>query len=261
MGVRYNAEKKKIGNYFSTPIYSFRCKCHLCDNWFTVVTSGARQKDETWDPAENGGYVISDADSKPADPLAALEKTTEAQDNLTKVQMPRIDALQAVSDHYGSDPFSHSIRVRRRFRTEKKVEQLKRDADSRIRNTYALPEELDLGNDDDEVKQQAQDEWVKGRQEYLADNNAKRRRTEAELGIAGPPSLHGKAKLGIKAPTASASSSSSSLARAASTAVASGAAGTLRARLLQSKARSSDPFLTRKSRPPDLKGIGVVIRK
>ena len=38
MGVRYNAEKKKIGNYFSTPIYSFRCKCHLCDNWFTIET-------------------------------------------------------------------------------------------------------------------------------------------------------------------------------------------------------------------------------
>ena len=38
MGVRYNAEKKKIGNYYSTPIYSFRCKCHLCDNWFTIET-------------------------------------------------------------------------------------------------------------------------------------------------------------------------------------------------------------------------------
>jgi len=38
MGVRYNAEKKKIGNYFSTPIYSFRCKCHLCDGWFEIHT-------------------------------------------------------------------------------------------------------------------------------------------------------------------------------------------------------------------------------
>lgn len=38
MGVRYNAEKKKIGNYYSTPIYSFRCKCHLCDGWFEIHT-------------------------------------------------------------------------------------------------------------------------------------------------------------------------------------------------------------------------------
>lgn len=68
MGVRYNAEKKKVGNYYSTPIFEFRCKCHLCDNWFTietdpkntryVVTSGARQKNEEWDPEENGGFAI-----------------------------------------------------------------------------------------------------------------------------------------------------------------------------------------------------------
>ena len=38
MGVRYNAEKKKIGNYYSTPIYSFRCKCHLCSGWFEIQT-------------------------------------------------------------------------------------------------------------------------------------------------------------------------------------------------------------------------------
>ena len=38
MGVRYNAEKKKIGNYYSTPIFSFRCKCHLCDGWFEIQT-------------------------------------------------------------------------------------------------------------------------------------------------------------------------------------------------------------------------------
>ena len=38
MGVRYNAEKKKIGMYYSTPIFSFRCKCHLCSGWFEIET-------------------------------------------------------------------------------------------------------------------------------------------------------------------------------------------------------------------------------
>jgi hypothetical protein len=37
-GVRYNAEKKKIGNYYSTPILQFRMKCHLCDNWIEIHT-------------------------------------------------------------------------------------------------------------------------------------------------------------------------------------------------------------------------------
>lgn len=38
MGVRYNAEKKKIGMYYTTPIYQFRMKCHLCDNHFEIKT-------------------------------------------------------------------------------------------------------------------------------------------------------------------------------------------------------------------------------
>ena len=38
IGVRYNAEKKKVGNYYTTPIYRFRMKCHLCDNHFEIET-------------------------------------------------------------------------------------------------------------------------------------------------------------------------------------------------------------------------------
>ncbi|VDK78330.1 unnamed protein product [Litomosoides sigmodontis] len=38
MGVRYNAEKKKIGMYYTTPLYEFRMKCHLCDNYFVIRT-------------------------------------------------------------------------------------------------------------------------------------------------------------------------------------------------------------------------------
>lgn len=37
-GVRYNAEKKQVGNYYSTPVWSFRCKCHLCQSWFEIRT-------------------------------------------------------------------------------------------------------------------------------------------------------------------------------------------------------------------------------
>ena len=38
MGVRYNAEKTKIGNYYTTSIYKFRMKCHLCDGHFEIKT-------------------------------------------------------------------------------------------------------------------------------------------------------------------------------------------------------------------------------
>ena len=38
MGVRYNAEKTTVGQYYSTRIFKFRMKCHLCDNHFEITT-------------------------------------------------------------------------------------------------------------------------------------------------------------------------------------------------------------------------------
>ncbi|PCH42641.1 DUF572-domain-containing protein [Wolfiporia cocos MD-104 SS10] len=171
MGVRYNAEKKKIGNYYSTPIYSFRCKCHLCDGWFEiqtdpkntryVVTSGARQKDEEWDPEENGGFAIHDTDAAatPVDPLAALEKSTAAQAHLTQVQVPRLEALQTLSDHYAADPYTRSQLVRKHFRVEKKAEQTRAADDARVRDKYALPTELALERESEESKKEAAERW------------------------------------------------------------------------------------------------------
>ncbi len=37
-GVRYNAEKRQTGKYFSTKIWTFRMKCHLCDNYLEIRT-------------------------------------------------------------------------------------------------------------------------------------------------------------------------------------------------------------------------------
>ncbi|KAF2078355.1 hypothetical protein CYY_000339 [Polysphondylium violaceum] len=38
VGVRYNAEKKSVGKYFTTTIFSFRMKCHLCSNQLEIET-------------------------------------------------------------------------------------------------------------------------------------------------------------------------------------------------------------------------------
>ena len=37
-GVRFNAEKRKVGNYLSTPIYGFTCKCASCGGKFELRT-------------------------------------------------------------------------------------------------------------------------------------------------------------------------------------------------------------------------------
>ncbi|KAH7884602.1 CWC16 protein [Phlebopus sp. FC_14] len=198
MGVRYNAEKRKVGAYYSTPIYSFRCKCHLCDGWFEiqtdpkntryVVVSGARQKDEEWNPEENGGFAIHDTEgaSAPADPLAALEKSTDAQKHVAKVQIPRLESLQVVSDHYNSDPYTLSSLVRKRFRADKRVEAEKRVVDDQIKGRYGLPETLKLVAEDDAAKLEARGQWEKGRREYEAQTSIRKARLSS---AAIPPSL------------------------------------------------------------------------
>jgi len=66
-GTRYNAEKKKIGKYFSSPIFEFRMKCAECSGWMTINTDpkngdfelvdGVAKKTIEWDQAENGTAV------------------------------------------------------------------------------------------------------------------------------------------------------------------------------------------------------------
>ncbi|EJD06619.1 DUF572-domain-containing protein [Fomitiporia mediterranea MF3/22] len=277
MGVRYNAEKKKIGNYYSTPIFSFRCKCHLCVNWFTIetdpkntqyiVTSGARKKDEDWDPEENGGFKIHDPDKEgPSDPLAALEKETQAQTLLNTVQKPRIEALQEVSEHYNSDPYTLSLRARKRFRAEKKLDKARRDADDAVKGKYALPESLTLVADDDTARAEAREAFAVGRSEQRADRDAKRRRLDAEVGPLGSI---------VSASGASGSQSQSrttlpdrtnrlSVKARPSTESAAEASFSLRNRLLQNTARHSDPFLRQSSsrtKPPDAKSLGVNLKR
>ena len=46
---------------------------------------------------------------------------------MNNVQKPRIESLQTLADHYGSDPYSLSLKVRKRFRVEKKVEKEKQE--------------------------------------------------------------------------------------------------------------------------------------
>ncbi|ESK85125.1 DUF572-domain-containing protein [Moniliophthora roreri MCA 2997] len=225
MGVRYNAEKKKVGNYYSTPIYSFRCKCHLCDGWFEiqtdpkntryVVVSGARQKDEEWNPEENGGFAVHDTDGNrtPADPLAALEKTTDAQNHHKNVQVPRLESLMDVSDHFNADPYSLSLKVRKQFRQDKKIRLEKEKADGKVRDRYALPTTLNLVEDDEKALQEAKEQWENARQEKQSRDN-KRRRLPTQMTITSLSSR-------------SASSASSS------------AAASLRARILNNTAKSS----------------------
>ena len=85
-GVRYNAEKKKAGAYFTTPIWEFSMKCHLCDTLLVIRTdpkgrdyefvSGVRRKVEEFEPEDNELPALATDETRllmEKDPLFKME--------------------------------------------------------------------------------------------------------------------------------------------------------------------------------------------
>jgi len=99
------------------------------------------------------------------DPLVALEKSTESQNYLTKVQAPRLEEIQGLSDKYNEDPYSASVRARKKFREEKKEEKAKEAADNATKSRYGLPAELKLLEEGSSEMDEAKREWLKARRE------------------------------------------------------------------------------------------------
>ena len=129
-GVRFNAHKKKVGMYYSSPIFAFSMTCHLCSGAIEIVTnpketryditSGARKKAE---PEQ------LDLVAREADPIMRLEieatrkKVTESGSGIS-------DLIQANKKQW-DDPYSASQKLRRKFRGEKT--QITRDSEARAK--------------------------------------------------------------------------------------------------------------------------------
>ncbi|XP_054896872.1 probable splicing factor YJU2B [Poeciliopsis prolifica] len=152
MGVRYNAEKKKVGNYYTTPIYRFRMKCHLCVNYIEmqtdpatcdyVIVSGARRKEERWDMAENEQILTTEREEKEkleTDAMYKLDHGGKDKEKLTKA----LPSLSEIQDYQAGwkDDFQLNSSLRRKFRVEKKVlaEQEEKDNAVKMRANLSIP--------------------------------------------------------------------------------------------------------------------------
>ena len=137
MGVRYNAEKTRAGFYYTTAIYKFRMKCHLCESHFEIQTdpknfdyeviSGASRKNERWDHVEGETIAVGDSKEKEkvnTNPMYALEHVV---DDKTKGEShnPSLKEIYRSSMCMDKDYSVNSL-IRKHFRTEKK-EILARD--------------------------------------------------------------------------------------------------------------------------------------
>uniref|UniRef100_A0A663F9R8 Probable splicing factor YJU2B n=2 Tax=Aquila chrysaetos chrysaetos TaxID=223781 RepID=A0A663F9R8_AQUCH len=132
MGVRYNAEKKKVGTYYTTPIYRFRMKCHLCVNYIEmqtdpagcdyVIVSGARRKEERWDMKDNEQVLPTEREEKEkleTDAMFRLEHGVADRATLQRA-IPTLASLQEAQSAW-KDDFALNSRLRRHFREEKKT--------------------------------------------------------------------------------------------------------------------------------------------
>ncbi|XP_051978119.1 probable splicing factor YJU2B [Xyrauchen texanus] len=149
MGVRYNAEKKKVGNYYTTPIYRFRMKCHLCVNYIEmqtdpatcdyVIVSGAQRKEERWDMAENEQILTTEHSEKEkleTDPMYKLDHGGKDKEKL-RAAIPSLTELQEHQSGW-KDDFQINSTLRRKFRNEKKVKAEEEEKDNAVRQRTGL---------------------------------------------------------------------------------------------------------------------------
>ncbi|KAG8521295.1 Coiled-coil domain-containing protein 130 [Galemys pyrenaicus] len=152
MGVRYNAEKKKVGNYYTTPIYRFRMKCHLCVNYIEmqtdpascdyVIVSGAQRKEERWDMEDNEQVLTTEHEKKQkleTDAMFRLEHG-EADRSTLKKALPTLSHIQEAQSAW-KDDFALNSMLRKRFREKKKAmqEEEERDQALQAKASLAIP--------------------------------------------------------------------------------------------------------------------------
>ncbi|XP_051164775.1 coiled-coil domain-containing protein 130 homolog [Leptopilina boulardi] len=161
MGVRYNAEKTKIGMYYSTPLYQFRMKCHLCDNHFEIKTdpanldyiivSGARRQENRWDPTENEQVVPETKETSRRlydDPMFKLEHGVQDK-GVSKSREKALNSVIALNESLWKDDYSSNSALRAKFRAEKKEIEKKKSLDKSLLNKMGININLVAEHEDD----------------------------------------------------------------------------------------------------------------
>lgn len=130
-GVRFNAEKKQVGNYYSTKIWSFTMKSACCKheiviqtdpkNCEYVIIKGARRKIEEFDSedAETLALPADEERGKLVDPFYRLEHQEEDLKKKKEAE-PVLLRLQRVSDARHADDYAINKALRARLRSQKK---------------------------------------------------------------------------------------------------------------------------------------------
>lgn len=164
-GVRFNAEKKKVGAYHTTPIYAFRMKHAACGgaleirtdprNTAYVVTEGARKRDTGDDVVREGDTVVlteAEREERRTNAFVGLEgKAEEAQ--RVRGARERILDLQAAQGQW-ADPYAQNRRLRAAFRGGRAQREREAAAAGALQDRMSLGIELLAGTREDELRAQ-----------------------------------------------------------------------------------------------------------
>jgi len=204
------------------------------------------------------------------DAFTSVEKTTAAEHNLTNVIKPRISSLAELSSRRNTDPYALSSGLRRTFREAKKVDKKIRAEEKGVRDKFALPEDLVLVREDD-VRDEAREEWERGRRDWEREEDVRRKRIESQYGTLSlndlAPSTSAKGKPRVTS-TSSVSSKRAAITKALSQ-HSSAASTILASTVLRNSLKRKDPFLSSASlggksssvSRPKAKDVGIMSRR
>nr|CCA23962.1 conserved hypothetical protein [Albugo laibachii Nc14] len=162
-GVRYNAKKRHVGDYYSTKIYEFRLKCANCQGVMVIETdpaardyrmvSGVR-KHEQMDSleasviAEMGVERVEDPSVRSKlqeDPFFYKLEHEQVDRDRAKQRSKGLQAVIAIQEAQFQDDYSSNAALRRSFRAQKREIKKKEDAASRLGLSIPL---LDVTEED-----------------------------------------------------------------------------------------------------------------
>lgn len=164
-GVRFNAAKRKAGNYYSTPIYSFRFTHTACggeievrtdpQNTAYVIVSGGRKRDTGDDKddslVKSGEALLTtakEAQEQRETAFSHLEKTIEDRAALAAAQR-RIEELEDAAARDWDNPYERNAALRRAFRVGRKEREKQAGLDEGIKERLGLEVELLPESEDD----------------------------------------------------------------------------------------------------------------
>ncbi|VDN97018.1 unnamed protein product [Rodentolepis nana] len=149
MGVRYNAEKTKVGMYHSTPIFEFSMNCAMCagkivmrtdpQNFDYICVEGIRRKIQTWDPEENEQILVPDFKERQKLSLDAMYQVEYSVKDKEKAALthPAIAEIEANREGY-KDDFELNYIARKQFRENKKLRKAVDKKDEALKSRLSL---------------------------------------------------------------------------------------------------------------------------